>query len=121
MPASPRAHPNPPHNPDPLPDMTAAGAYLGTGPRFPRRLISQRRIRFVYVAGAARIRRSDLDAYLAAHTREAETTKPVPRKPGRKLTTERAPAAVQAVHTERAKTDTIHTEPSGPVQRTAGE
>ncbi|WP_436775656.1 excisionase family DNA-binding protein [Yinghuangia sp. YIM S09857] len=38
------------------------------GPRFPRRLIEERRIEYVKVGTHVRIRESVVDAYLAAHT-----------------------------------------------------
>ncbi|MFG7944865.1 helix-turn-helix domain-containing protein [Streptomyces cacaoi] len=41
---------------------------LGTTPRFPRRLIAERRITFVKVGRHVRIPESALAEYLAAHT-----------------------------------------------------
>jgi len=43
-----------------------AAARLGTGPRFVRRLIAERRISFVKLGRHARIDSHDLDAYVAA-------------------------------------------------------
>ncbi|WP_432096318.1 helix-turn-helix domain-containing protein [Streptomyces sp. bgisy100] len=43
---------------------------LGTGERFPRRLIAERRIRYVKVGRHVRIPQSALDAYIAARTVE---------------------------------------------------
>ncbi len=48
---------------------------LGTKPRFPRRLIAERRIRFVHVGRHVRIPESALVEYLAANTVE-----PTPRR-----------------------------------------
>ncbi|MEU1467213.1 helix-turn-helix domain-containing protein [Streptomyces sp. NPDC005761] len=41
---------------------------LGTGLRFPRRLIEERRIAFVKVGRHVRIRESAVDEYVSAHT-----------------------------------------------------
>lgn len=46
---------------------------LGTGVRFPRRLVSERRIRFVRVGRHVRISRSALDEFIAAGTVEPMT------------------------------------------------
>jgi excisionase family DNA binding protein len=46
---------------------------LGTGVRFPRRLISERRIRFVRVGRHVRIPRSALDEFIASGTVEPMT------------------------------------------------
>ncbi|MGW0666435.1 helix-turn-helix domain-containing protein [Streptomyces sp. NPDC002746] len=43
---------------------------LGTGLRFPRRLIEERRIAFVKVGRHVRIRESAVDEYVSAHTVE---------------------------------------------------
>lgn len=43
-----------------------AAELLGTGVRFPRRLIAERRIRFVHVGRHVRIPESDLEAFVAA-------------------------------------------------------
>jgi excisionase family DNA binding protein len=47
-----------------------AGDALGTGPRFPRRLIAERRIRFVHVGRHVRIPESALIAFVSAGTVE---------------------------------------------------
>jgi excisionase family DNA binding protein len=47
-----------------------AALVLGTGGRFPRRLITERRIRFVRVGRHVRIPRSALDEFIAAGTVE---------------------------------------------------
>lgn len=49
---------------DRLLTVEEAGQTLGTGPRFPRRLIAERRIPFVRVGRHVRIRESDLKAYI---------------------------------------------------------
>lgn len=53
---------------------------LGTGIRFPRRLVAERRIRFVHVGRHVRIPQSALTEYV-----EANTVEPTPRstRPGR--------------------------------------
>lgn len=48
-----------------------AAELLGTGVRFPRRLIAERRIRFVHVGRHVRIPESDLEAFVAAGMVEA--------------------------------------------------
>lgn len=63
------------NNRDPLLTVEQAGDRLGTGPRFPRRLIAERRIRFVRVGRHARIPESALIEYIAAGTVE-----PTPRR-----------------------------------------
>ena len=45
-----------------------AALVLGTGVRFPRRLITERRIRFVRIGRYVRIPRSALDEFIAAGT-----------------------------------------------------
>jgi excisionase family DNA binding protein len=50
-----------------------AGRVLGTGPRFPRRLIAERRIRFVRVGRHVRIPVSALEAFISAGTVEPMT------------------------------------------------
>ena len=50
-----------------------AAARLGTGVRFPRRLIAERRIRFVRVGRHVRIPAVDLDELIAAGTVEPVT------------------------------------------------
>jgi excisionase family DNA binding protein len=51
---------------DPLMTVEQAGEYLGTGPRFVRRLITERRISFVKVGKYVRLERSTLDAFVDA-------------------------------------------------------
>ncbi len=63
---------------DPLLTVDQAGDVLGTGPRFPRRLIAERRIRFVHVGRHVRIPESALIEYLVANTVEP-TPRPAPR------------------------------------------
>jgi len=55
---------------DPLLTVDQAGELLGTGPRFPRRLIAERRIRFVHVGRHVRIPESALIDYVNANTVE---------------------------------------------------
>ncbi|MFF7330889.1 excisionase family DNA-binding protein [Streptomyces sp. NPDC008150] len=50
---------------------------LGTGVRFPRRLIEERRISFVKVGRHVRIPESALSAYVAEHTVEPVTVRRV--------------------------------------------
>jgi excisionase family DNA binding protein len=50
-----------------------AARLLGTTPRFPRRLIAERRIRFVRVGRHVRIPRVALDEFIAAGTVEPMT------------------------------------------------
>jgi excisionase family DNA binding protein len=50
-----------------------AAEALGTGPRFPRRLIAERRIRFVRVGRHVRISESALIEYVQAGTVEPMT------------------------------------------------
>src|SRR3954451_967751 len=49
---------------DPLLTVTQAGDYLGTGERFVRRLITQRRITYVKIGKFVRLPRSALDAFI---------------------------------------------------------
>ena len=49
---------------------------LGTGPRFPRRLIAERRIRFVHVGRHVRIPESALVEFVSAGTVEAVERQP---------------------------------------------
>ncbi|MGY1642013.1 helix-turn-helix domain-containing protein [Geodermatophilus sp. SYSU D00703] len=49
---------------DPLLTVTQAGEYLGTGERFIRRLITERRIGYVKVGKYVRLERSMLDAFV---------------------------------------------------------
>ncbi len=51
---------------DPLLTVAQAGEYLGTGERFIRRLITERRIAFVKVGKYVRLERSALDALVDA-------------------------------------------------------
>src|SRR4051812_36615180 len=51
---------------DPLMTVERAGEYLGTGTRFIRRLITERRISFVKVGKYVRLERSALDAFVDA-------------------------------------------------------
>lgn len=51
---------------DQLLTVAQAGDYLGTGERFIRRLIAQRRISYVKLGKYVRLQRSTLDAYIAA-------------------------------------------------------
>jgi excisionase family DNA binding protein len=55
------------HSPtDPLLTVAQAGEYLGTGERFIRRLITERRIGYVKVGRYVRLERSTLDAFVDA-------------------------------------------------------
>ena len=63
------------NNRDSLLAVEEAGELLGTGPRFPRRLIAERRIRFVHVGRLVRIPESALIEFIAAGTVE-----PTPRR-----------------------------------------
>lgn len=51
---------------DPLLSVAEAGDYLGTGERFIRRLIAQRRITYVKLGKYVRLQRSTLDAFIEA-------------------------------------------------------
>jgi excisionase family DNA binding protein len=51
---------------DPLLTVAQAGDYLGTGERFVRRLITQRRITYVKIGKFVRLPRSALDAFIEA-------------------------------------------------------
>ncbi len=51
---------------DPLLTVAQAGEYLGTGERFIRRLITERRISYVKVGKYVRLERSVLDALVDA-------------------------------------------------------
>ena len=57
-------------NRDPLLSIDEAAELLGTGPRFPRRLIAERRIRFVHVGRHVRIPESALIEYVVDNTVE---------------------------------------------------
>ena len=50
--------------------VAEAGDILTTGPRFPRRLIAERRIRFVRVGRHVRIPESAISEYLTSQTVE---------------------------------------------------
>jgi len=52
-------------------DCAAAGAYLGTGERFVRRLVAERRIPYVKIGKHVRLAEADLAAFLAAGRIEA--------------------------------------------------
>ena len=51
---------------DPLLTVAQAGDYLGTGERFIRRLIAQRRIAYVKLGKYVRLQRSTLDEFIEA-------------------------------------------------------
>ncbi len=51
---------------DELLTVAEAGEYLGTGERFVRRLIAQRRITYVKLGKYVRLQRSALDAFIEA-------------------------------------------------------
>ncbi|MDP9428388.1 MAG: excisionase family DNA-binding protein [Actinomycetota bacterium] len=51
---------------DPLLTVAQAGEYLGTGERFVRRLITERRISYVKVGKYVRLERATLDAFVDA-------------------------------------------------------
>ncbi len=55
---------------DPLLTIDQAAELLGTGPRFARRLIAERRIRFVHVGRHVRIPESALIEYVVSNTVE---------------------------------------------------
>lgn len=55
--------------------LEEAGEYLGTGPRFPRRLVTERRIRFVRVGKFIRIPETALHEFV-----DAGTVAPILRK-----------------------------------------
>ena len=57
--------------PERLLTVQEAGELLNTGERFPRRLIAERRIRFVRVGRHVRIPESAIADYVAAQTVEA--------------------------------------------------
>ncbi|TAK31893.1 MAG: DNA-binding protein [Myxococcaceae bacterium] len=52
-------------------DVAAAAHLLGTPPRFVRRLIAERRIRFYKLGRYVRIDRTDVEAFIAASRVEA--------------------------------------------------
>ncbi|WP_218020661.1 helix-turn-helix domain-containing protein [Nocardia beijingensis] len=47
-------------------DVEGAAAYLGTGVRFIRRLVAERRVVFYKIGGHVRFKVSDLEAYAQA-------------------------------------------------------
>lgn len=51
---------------DELLNVGQAGEYLGTGERFIRRLVAQRRIAYVKLGKYVRLQRSALDAFIEA-------------------------------------------------------
>ena len=51
---------------DELLTVNQAGEYLGTGERFVRRLVAQRRIPYVKLGKYVRLQRSSLDAFIEA-------------------------------------------------------
>ncbi|WP_448612211.1 helix-turn-helix domain-containing protein [Geodermatophilus sp. URMC 60] len=51
---------------DPLLTVAQAGEYLGTGERFIRRLITERRIAYVKIGKYVRLERSTLEAFVDA-------------------------------------------------------
>jgi excisionase family DNA binding protein len=61
------------HLSDKLLPVDEAGDLLGTGPRFPRRLIAERRIRFVKMGRHVRIPESALIEFVSAGTVEPVT------------------------------------------------
>ena len=56
----------PPDHHDQLLSVAQAGDYLGTGERFIRRLIAQRRISYVKLGKYVRLQRSILDEFIEA-------------------------------------------------------
>lgn len=54
--------------PERLLDVAEAAELLGTGERFVRRLVSERRIAFVKVGRHVRLSETVLDAYIVANT-----------------------------------------------------
>lgn len=61
-------------------DVAAAADLLGTPPRFVRRLIAERRIRFYKLGRYVRIDRTDVDAFIAASRVEAALVRPRSRR-----------------------------------------
>lgn len=55
---------------DELVDLNEAARRLGVGPKFPRRLVAERRIRFVKVGRFVRIPASALEEFVAQGTVE---------------------------------------------------
>ncbi len=58
---------------DELFDAEQAGRYLGTGTRFVRRLIAERRIDYIKLERYVRLQRSTLDAFIDAGRTSAAT------------------------------------------------
>lgn len=60
----------------PTPELLSvpvAAEYLSVSERFVRRMVSEGRVPVVKLGKHVRVRRADLDAYIAASTREAVT------------------------------------------------
>ena len=68
-------HPARPHRDGRLLNVSEAAERLGTGDRFIRRLIAERRIAFVKIGRHVRITESVLDAYVAANTVQPVTAR----------------------------------------------
>ncbi len=64
------------NNRDPLLSVDQAGELLGTGARFPRRLIAERRIRFVRIGRHVRIPESAVIEFVSANTVEPTIRRP---------------------------------------------
>ncbi|MFN0284719.1 MAG: helix-turn-helix domain-containing protein [Kineosporiaceae bacterium] len=64
------------NNRDPLLSVDQAGELLGTGVRFPRRLIAERRIRFVRIGRHVRIPESAVIEFVNANTVEPTVRRP---------------------------------------------
>ncbi|MFH0521569.1 excisionase family DNA-binding protein [Streptomyces sp. M41] len=62
---------------DQLLDVKQVATRLGTGVRFPRRLIEERRIAFVKVGRNVRISERVLNEYIVANTVQPVTVRPV--------------------------------------------
>ena len=77
---------------DPLLTVAQAGEYLGTGERFVRRLITERRIPYVKLGKYVRLQRSLLDAFVdaGASTACSETSGPAARRASVLLMAKRA-------------------------------
>lgn len=52
-------------------DVQGIASYLNISPRTARRIVSERRVPVTNIGALVRVRRADLDAYLAAHTTPA--------------------------------------------------
>lgn len=57
--------------PDDLLDVAEVARLTGTGVRYARTMVYERRLPTVKLGAKVRVRRADLDAYLAEHTRPA--------------------------------------------------